>query len=90
MIIFIIALSVSLDLGFNFLYNLVPGRDGIAAHSFVHAAFGIFGDRGWTLERFYGAFEKSVWVTFLIMLVSIALNYTRLLKGHMKPGGKYV
>lgn len=72
-IIFMIALLISVDLGFNFLYNLIPGHDGITYRSFLQEVFRVFGDNGWTLQIFYSAFEKSVWITFIIMVENVVL-----------------
>ncbi|MCM1046394.1 MAG: hypothetical protein NC417_12875 [Candidatus Gastranaerophilales bacterium] len=73
--VLIIALFVSVDLGFNFFYSLIPDYyDGIGCHSVLHSVFKIFGDHGWTAAGFCSAFEKSVWVTFVMAVENIVLD----------------
>ena len=70
LILLLLSLFVSIDLGFQFFYNLVPElMDGYASHSVMQGVFHVFGDQGWTLARFYFAFEKAVWVTFALLVV---------------------
>lgn len=74
LIILLVSLFASIDLGFNFLYNLVPEHlDGYTSHSTLHGLFGILGDHGWSLSKFYNMFEKSVWFTYLMVLENIGL-----------------
>lgn len=74
MVLFIVSLFVSIDLGFNFLWALVPGvNDGIAVRTFINS----FGDRLWSYERFLKAFEISTWVTFVLLIVNITLSFIR-------------
>lgn len=69
---FITASFVSIDLGLNFARSLVPElNDGIAVHSVLHGIFRIFGDRGWSRERFFRAFEGSLWVLFVIVCLNL-------------------
>lgn len=70
MALFFISLAASIDLGFNFLWALVPGvNDGITVRTFIN----FFGDSLWTYERFLKAFEISAWSTFGLMVVNVVL-----------------
>ena len=72
MTMFIISLFASIDLGFNFLWALVPDvNDGIAVRTFIN----IFGDRLWSYERFLKAFEISAWITFGLLIVNVVLLF---------------
>lgn len=66
---------VSLDLGFNYLWALVPEvNDGIGNFSLLHKVFGVFGDHGWSLGRYLRAFQISAWITFALLVFNIILN----------------
>lgn len=70
----VVMVFVTLDLGLNVLYNLVPEfLDGYTSHSTLQGQFGIFGDSGWTLGRFYTAFERAAWLTFALLVENAAL-----------------
>ncbi len=72
LIFFVIMIFVSIDLGLNFLWALVPEvNDGIGNFSILHTLFNIFGDSGWSLSRYLSAFQSSVWITFVLLLVNI-------------------
>lgn len=74
MVLFIISLFVSIDLGFNFLWALVPDvNDGITVRTFIN----VFGDNMWSYERFLKAFEISTWVSFGLLIVNIVLSFVR-------------
>ncbi len=74
MALFIISLAASVDLGFNFLWALIPdANDGIAVRTFIN----VFGDSLRTYERFLKAFEISAWVTFGLMMVNVVLAFVR-------------
>lgn len=75
LIALIIAVFVSIDLGLNLLCNFIPEYlDGYTSHSILQGIFGIFGDRNWTLGRFYNDFEISVWVAFLVFVENVVLT----------------
>ena len=72
MVLFLVSLFVSIDLGFNFLWALVPDiNDGITVRTFIN----IFGDRLWSYERFLKAFEISTWITFGLLIVNVVLPF---------------
>ena len=72
----LVCLFCAMDLGFNFLYNLMPEvLDGYTSHSLLQSAFEVFGDRNWTRERFFHAFETSAWVTFALLIENVVLHF---------------
>ncbi len=72
--LFLIMVCVSIDFGFNFLWALVPeSNDGIG----LHALFNVFGDNGWSLSRYLSAFQRSIWITFALLIVNILLRVTK-------------
>lgn len=74
MVLFIISLFMSIDLGFNFLWALIPDiNDGITVRTFIN----FFGDRLWSYERFLKAFEISTWITFGLLMVNVVLSFER-------------
>ena len=77
----VIAVFVSIDLGLNLLYNLIPEfLDGHTSHSILQGIFGIFGDSNWTLGRFYNAFETSLWISFVLFLENVVLAIINIIK----------
>ena len=76
LILFILSLFCTLDLGFNLLYNLIPEHlDGYTTHSTMQGLFGVFGDNSWSLSRFYKTFETSTWITFWLFVFNSILIY---------------
>lgn len=74
-ILLLISVFVSIDLGLNYLYNLVPeNHDGYSVNSILHSIFNIFGDSNWTLDGFFNAFKTSVWVSFGLLTFNIILS----------------
>lgn len=74
MVLFIISLFVSIDLGFNFLWALIPDiNDGITVRTFIN----FFGDRLWSYERFLKAFETSTWITLGLLIVNVVLSFEK-------------
>ena len=74
MMLFIISLFVSIDLGFNFLWALIPDtNDGITVRTFIN----FFGDSLWSYEQFLKAFEISAWITFGLLIVNVVLSFVR-------------
>ena len=61
-VVLLAALFVTIDLGMNALYSLLPEiHDGITSRSmFIRL------EAGWTRERFFRVFEASAWVTFAV------------------------
>lgn len=71
LVLLLIALFASFDLGLLLLYNLVPGlADGLAGRSILQAVFHVFGDRDWTLAKFFFAFEKAAWSALFLLLIN--------------------
>ena len=76
LILFLIMVFVSVDFGFNFLWALVPeANDGIGNFSILHGLFGVFGDHSWSYSRYLSAFQCSVWITFVLLIVNTALAF---------------
>ncbi len=72
---FLISLFCTIDLGLNLLYNTQAHlHDGLVPCSILHTLFNIFGDSVWTFELFFHAFEMSVWITFVILLMNVILS----------------
>ena len=60
LIVLVLAIFVSIDLGLNFAYCLIPELQD-----------GIFGNSGWTKVDFFYAFEKSIWFSFFMIIENI-------------------
>lgn len=68
-IILMLSVFVAIDLGINFANSLVPElNDGIGSRSILQGMFGVFGDTGWTKEKFLFAFEKSLWISYFLIV----------------------
>lgn len=78
-ILLMVSLFCTLDLGLNLLFSAESGiHDGsYAAYSLLHAVFGIFGDRGWSLDLFFAAFRSSVWVTYVLLAANVVLHFCK-------------
>ena len=75
LIILVIATIISVDLLFNFLGNLVPEmNDGLGVHSVLLPAKLFFGDKLWSLERFYYTFVASSLITLAIFIENVVLT----------------
>ncbi len=75
----VVTVIVSADLFINFLGNLVPEmNDGIGIHSVLAHFF--FGDRLWSLEKFYNAFVTSFLITLAVFVENIALAIIQISK----------
>ncbi len=74
--LFIISLFCTIDLGLNLLYNteLSIHDNSYGTFSILHSVFGIFGDSLWSFERFFTAFSRSVWITFILFVGNIVLH----------------
>ena len=72
--ILVIATVLSVDLLVNFLGNLVPEmNDGLGIHSVLLPVKMFFGDKLWSLERFYNAFVTSAFITLAIFVENVIL-----------------
>lgn len=68
MIVLIIAVFFSIDLGINFAYSLVPElNDGIVNRCIIN----IFGDDVWSQSAYLSAFQKSLWISFAVFVENI-------------------
>ncbi len=77
-VLLLVSLFCTLDLGLNYVYNLEwQAHDGLTAHSTLHGLFGIFGDSLWSLDLFYSAFEISAWVTFGALVAAVAVSFRK-------------
>ena len=78
-ILFLISLFCTVDLGLNFLFNTESSiHDGsYGTHSILHAMFGIFGDGVWTFDMFFGKFETSAWITYALLVVNVVLLFCK-------------
>lgn len=77
---FALSLFVSIDLGLNVLYTLIPEfQDGIPSYSILQSTFGVFGS-SWTRGTFFFAFAKAIWVTFALGIVNLLLSAIQIWK----------
>lgn len=68
----LLSLVANFGLGQNYFYNLIPGiHDGGLCIS-NRVAYFIIGDGLWTQARFRIAFERSVWITLLLIVAYAA------------------
>ncbi len=75
-VLFLISLFCTVDLGLNFLYNTEPlQHDGITTNSVLQSIFGIFGDSLWAFDRFFNAFKNSAWISFALLAVNAVLRF---------------
>lgn len=76
-ILFLISLFCTVDLGLNFLFNIEPiihdGSYGVC--SLLHSVFRIFGDSGWSFDLFFSAFKTSAWITYFLLVVNVILHF---------------
>lgn len=74
LVLLLISVFVSVDLGLNFFYNLLfEFHDGLQINSLLHFFFRIFGDSLWSMERFFDAFETSLWISFVVLAENVVL-----------------
>ena len=75
LIVLIIAVFVTIDLGFNYLQAVTSGisgtSDGIAIYSAIARI--VLGDRLWSYQKYFNIFQTSAWITFAVMLENAAL-----------------
>ena len=87
MLTLLLMIFISIDLGFNFLKSMVPAlNDGIGCFNIfqITGIFEPFGDSGWSQIRYLAAFEKSVWITFGVLVLNVVLKWI----GDKKNGEK--
>ena len=87
MLTLLLMIFISIDLGFNFLKSMVPAlNDGIGCFSIfqITGIFEPFGDSGWSQVQYLAAFEKSVWITFSVLVLNVVLKWI----GDKKNGEK--
>lgn len=76
LIILLIAVFISIDLGCNYLQAVtseISGiGDGIAIHGITAPI--ILGDRGWSYQKYLSVFETSVWIAFIILVENAVLS----------------
>lgn len=72
LVLLILALFASLDLGLNLLAAMVPSmNDGIGCWSSVYLL--LHGDGAWSLEAYWQSFRNSCWLSFLLVVENIIL-----------------
>lgn len=75
LVLLLVMVFISIDFGLNFLWSMVPeANDGIGSFSILHDLFGVFGNH-WSHTEFLTAFQNSVWVSFVLLLVNVGLGY---------------
>lgn len=76
--LFVLSLLITVDLWNNYSHNLVPQDGSISAmYSVMHRLFGVFGDSGWSTERFRSAFALSAFISFGLGVISLQLLYLK-------------
>ena len=76
--LFVLSLLITVDLWNNYSHNLVPQDGSISAmYSVMHRLFGVFGDSGWSMERFRSAFALSAFISFGLGVISLQLVYLK-------------
>lgn len=75
LIILLISVFVTVDLGFNYLQAITAqisgAGDGIAIYGIFARKF--LGDRGWSYEAYLKLFATSTWTTLCILLENTLL-----------------
>ena len=80
MVILIIMIFISIDLGINFFFSLIPeANDGIANISILYRIFGFYDD-WWSRIGFFNVFKNSLWITFIVFLENIILTIPSVMK----------
>lgn len=71
LILFSLSTIISTDLLLNYL-SAIPIVDGsIGCTSLLHKMFGIFGDHGWSLQKFLNAAAYAMWTNVIIGLIYV-------------------
>lgn len=79
LLLLLLMVLLSLDLGFNFLKSTVPSmNDGIGCFSLFYRL--LFGEDGWSQAGYLAAFETSCWLTFGVLAENIILHIISLTK----------
>ncbi len=78
-VLFLISLFCTVDLGLNLLYNTEPTiHDGsYGTYSILHAVFDIFGDSLWSFDMFFLAFKNSALITYVLLVVNVVLHFLK-------------
>ena len=80
MVVLVIMIFISIDLGINFFFSLIPeANDGIANISILYRVFGFYDDM-WSTIGFFNVFKNALWITFVIFLENIILTIPSVLK----------
>ncbi len=75
LLILMLSVFVSIDLGINFMGSLVPEtQDGIAFNSILQSTFGLLEGSLMTREDFFNAFQISLWITFTVFVENVVLG----------------
>ncbi len=78
LIIFIISLFITVDLGINCLgVGISELQDGVSYNSILQSSFGLLESLGVDSHiDFFNAFKISAWISSFILIVNISLNFT--------------
>ena len=83
LIILIIAVLISLDLGFNYLQAItvqISGTgDGISIYGIFARIF--LGDRGWSYQAYLNILKTSAWISFAVAFENAVLAIIDMKKG---------
>ncbi len=76
-ILLLISLFCTVDLGVNLLYNAEPSvHDGsYGTYSILHTVFGIFGDTLWSFDRFFLVWKNAAFITYALVVVNVVLHF---------------
>ena len=73
LVLFVLSAVVSFDLLVNFLRNLIPNvNDGITTYGLISRL--IFGDRLWSIEKFFNTFVISGLITLFVCIENVILH----------------
>ena len=74
LILLILAIMASIDLGLNLLAAMIPSmNDGIGCWSTVYLL--LHGDKNWSLEAYWQSFRNSCWLSVFIFVENIVLYF---------------
>lgn len=72
LIVLVLCLLATADLGYNFFASLIPGlNDGIAIYGVLPRL--IFGDNLWSIAGFFNAFAVAMWITVAVAIENIII-----------------
>ena len=73
LVLLVLSAVVSFDLLVNFLTNVIPNvNDGITTYGLISRL--IFGDRLWSIEKFFNAFVISGLITLFVFIENVILH----------------